>query len=75
MQGSFANLAMQNIDSTALPTGCFTSIQQGVGGYGTAFTSAPFDGYALDLSLSNSIYGSATKVQPKAYTCLMIIKN
>ena len=30
---------------------------------------------SIDASLSNSIYGSSNKVQPKVFNTLMIIKN
>ena len=44
----------------------------------TGITSGSNDRVALislDLSKSSSIYGKTSKVQPKAYQALMIIKN
>ena len=73
--GEFANLAMQDKDATPLSSGCFNEINKGYGGFGTLLENSLFDGYSLDLSVSNAIYGASNKVQPKATQLLIIIKT
>ena len=34
-----------------------------------------FDSFDMDLSRSSTIFGASTRVQPKAFNLLMIIKN
>lgn len=63
--GWFGNVSGQDRNAGANCAGVFrASLKDLAGGYGTFYENAEFDGYELDASRSNAIYGASSTVMP-----------
>lgn len=79
MLGQVTSLIPQDVGDAGYAigtSGAFEGFSEGVST--VALNTDPLDGYRdsfkLNASLSSSIYGNSTKIQPRAFYALMIIK-
>lgn len=77
--GSINSLIVQEVSSPSISlraTGVFSGYSDGAS---MALMGNAKDGYRdsfdMDLSRSSTIFGASTRVQPKAFNLLLIIKN
>lgn len=74
MQGTASGFAPETSMQTARFSGSFADAGYTLSNVGGT-VEANIRKAIFDASLSNSIYSSSSKVQPKAFNLLMIIKN